>query len=180
MNAKETRRYEMLLRVRDFGNTYGETLSGSRAAHTAFATIATTIDALKTLGVVKLSASASGRAGERRVARRALTDLLSSVSRLARVLRAEGQKVPLLSRSESRSDQVLLTTARGFAQEVEPFAEEFSGHELGPERIAQTIAAFEAALRTAHGLQPGQPQAVSVLIERQLVALPAGRERVPT
>lgn len=147
MNTKETRRYEMLLRVRDFGKTYGQRFSGSSAAQTAFATVAAAIDELTALGVVKLSAQATGRADAKRTARRALAALLASVSRLARVLRAEGQTLPPFSRPRSRSDQALLTTARKFAQDVEPFAEEFCGHELRPERIAQAIAAFEAALR---------------------------------
>ena len=148
MTARETRRYEMLLRVRDFGRTHREALTGSSAAQTALATVGAAVDELAALDVVRLSASASGRADDRRTARRALAALLASVSRLARLLRAEGQTMPPFSRPRSRSDQALLTTARVFAQDVEPFAEEFRNHELQPERLAQAIAAFEAAVRT--------------------------------
>ena len=147
MNAKETRKYEMLLRVRDFGNTHRALFSDSSVAQRTFAAIGAAIDELATLDVSKATASILGRADAKRAARRALAELLLDVRRLARLLRAGGVDAALPVRSQSRSDQALLAAGRQSARDAESFDAEFTSYGLAPSRIAQVASAFETAMR---------------------------------
>ncbi len=144
MNVKHTRRFEMLLRVRDFGRTHGHRLSHASAAQDAFAAVDAAIGALSATDVVKVSASASGRADRKRAARKTLVAVLGRCIRLARLLRAQGLEVPAFSRPASRSDQSLLTAGRKFARDAEALADQVTGYGLAPSHIARVTAAFDA------------------------------------
>ena len=63
------------------------------------------------------------------------------------MLRARGQAVAAFSPLQSKSAQVLLTTARQFAVDAASFEAEFSSHGMGSSIIAETAAAFDAAMR---------------------------------
>src|SRR4051812_21988493 len=147
MENRQRRQYEMLLRVRDFGDTHRALFSPASAAPQTFTTLGAAIDELTAADVKKQAASASARAGRKDEARRALADVLTKVSLLARVLRAGGRAVPPFALPNSKSDQVLLTTGRQFANEMPALDAEFTGHGLGSARIAEATAAFEAAVR---------------------------------
>ena len=75
----------MLLRVREFGTTHRESLSTS--AQQLLAAIETTIDALTTTDMQKVSASAAADNERKAHARRALLAVLQTGRRLASVLR---------------------------------------------------------------------------------------------
>jgi hypothetical protein len=147
MNAKETRQYEMLLRVRDFGNAHRELFAGSSVAQQAFAAVGRAIDDLTATDMRKMSASISARAGRKTAAREALTDVLLKVSQLVKVLRARGQTTPPFELPESRGDQALLTAGRQFARDAAALEAEFTGHGMAPTHIAGITAAFEEATR---------------------------------
>jgi len=147
MYASQTRQYEMLLRVRDFGNTHRELFAGSIVAQQAFAAVGRAIDDLAVTDMRKLSASMSARAGRKAAARQALKEVLLKVSQLAKVLRARGQATPPFELPGSRSDQALLTTGRQFARDAAALEAEFTGHGLAPAHIAGMTAAFEEAMR---------------------------------
>jgi hypothetical protein len=147
MHAKQTKRYEMLLRVRDFGNSHGDAFQRSGMAKQAFAAIGSAIDELVAADVQKLSSGHAARADRTIAARSALTDLLLNVSRMARVLRATGRTMPAFEMPESRRDQTMLTTARQFAADAAAFDAEFTGHGVGPPQITARAAALETALR---------------------------------
>jgi hypothetical protein len=147
MDAKQRRRYEMLLRLRDFGMTHRELFATSPLAQEAFESLNSAVDELTATDLVKLSASASARANRQAVARKTLTELLLKVTQLARVLRARGKDLPRFDLPESRSDQMLLTAARQFAQDAAAFDADFAGHGLGPKAIADATFAFDTALR---------------------------------
>ena len=147
MNAKETRQYEMLLRVQDFGNTHRESFAGSSVAQQAFAAVGRAIDDLTTTDMRKMSASISARAGRKAEAREALTDVLLKVSQLVKVLRARGQTTPPFEFPETRSDQALLTAGRQFARDAAALEAEFTGHGMAPTHIAGVTAGFEIAAR---------------------------------
>jgi hypothetical protein len=147
MNARETRQYEMLLRVRDFGNTHRERFAGSIVAQQAFAAVGVAIDDLTATDMRKMSASISARGTRKAAAREALIDLLLKVNQLARVLRARGQKTPPFEFPDSRSDQALLTAGRQFARDAAAFETELTGHGMVPADIAVMTAAFEVATR---------------------------------
>ena len=165
MNAKETRQYEMLLRVRDFGNTHRELFAGSSVAQQAFAAVGAGIDDLTATDMRKMSASMSARAGRKAVAREALTDTLLKVSQLVKVLRARGQATPPFECPESRSDQALLTAGRQFARDAAALEAEFTGHGMAPTHIAG-MTADPRLRRPAKGGNQGQRGAAAPLFLR--------------
>jgi hypothetical protein len=168
MNAYQRRQYEMLLRVRDFGNTNRELFSSSTVAQEAFASIGTAIDELTTTDLLKLSASVSARADRKAIARKALVDLLLKISQIVRVLEANGQTMPALELPASRSDQMLLTAARQFAQDAAPFEAVLIAHGVEPKVIPEVAARFEAATRD-RGMKRADHTAAAAKI-RDLVA----------
>ena len=147
MKTRQRRQYEMLLRVRDFGNTYRELFSGSPGAQQTIAALGATIDDLTATDMAKLAASMSARADRKTAARKVLTDLLLRVSHLGKVLRARGRQTPPFEVPVSRSDQALLTAARQCARDAEPFADYFTTHSMPPAHIADVAATFEKAVR---------------------------------
>jgi hypothetical protein len=146
MNIKQTKQYEMLLRVRDFGHVHGDAFSPSGAASHTFADISSAIDELAAADVKKRASSQSARTDRTNQARTALADILLNASHLARVLRIRGRPLPVFEVPESRNDQVLLTTARQFAADAAAFDQEFTAHSVGPAQITAAAAALEAAL----------------------------------
>jgi hypothetical protein len=132
MNARETRQYEMLLRLRDFGNTQRDVFAGFIVAQQAFAAVGRAIDELTATDIRKMSAWISPRAGRKAAAREALIELLLKASQLVKVLRARGQATPPFGCPESRSDQALLTAGRQFERDAATLEAECTGHD-GPD-----------------------------------------------
>lgn len=62
MNRRDRRQYEMLLRVRDFGNQHSHLFSESGLGKEAIGSINAAIDELTTTDLTKRSASAARRA----------------------------------------------------------------------------------------------------------------------
>lgn len=147
MNVKHTRRFEMLLRVRDFGHTYGHKVARVSAASDAFAAVRAALDAVQAADVEKMSATASRRADRKRAARKQIVAVLGRCCRLARLLRAGGLDVPPFERPASRSDHGWLMAGRQFARNAEALADEFAGHGLAPAYITRVADEFEAAIR---------------------------------
>lgn len=147
MNVKQTRKYEMLLRVRDFGTAHQQAFSESTVAQRAFAAVTAAVDELKMLNVVKRSASISQRARRTRSARTGLRELLGQVSCLARVLRAAGLETSPFELPKSRSDHALRMAGHQFAHNAKTLAAEFTVYGLAPSRIDEAIATFETAIR---------------------------------
>lgn len=147
MNGKETRQYEMLLRVRDFGTTYRQLFASPGAASDAFADVAVAIDDLAATNLATITASAAARAERKGAARAALNDLLLKVSHTAKVLRTPGRTIPAFRVTSRRPDQELLTTARQFARDAAALEAEFTAHGMPPTLIPETAHAFETAMR---------------------------------
>jgi len=146
MNAKERRQYEMLLRLRDFRNAHQELFAQSPVAQEAFGSLDSAINELTVTDLLKMSASASARTDRKKRTRQTLIEVLTKVSQLVRVLRARGKNMPAFVLPASRNDQTLLSTARQFAHDGAAFEAEFANHGVAPKLIADTAAAFEAAV----------------------------------
>ena len=146
MTGTERRQFEMLVRVRNFGNTHPSLFASSPAAQKTFEALGATIDELTITDGRKLSAKASARGDRKAVARRALKDLLRRISVLARNLSAEGRTMPAFELPRSKSDVSLLTAARQFAVDAVPIDAELSAHGMGATRIAAMTDAFAAAV----------------------------------
>ena len=147
MDSLETRQYEMLQRVRDFGNIHRQRFADGSVALKAFATLGGLIGDLAATDIAKRSASASARADRKSAARKELGDLLVKVSQTAKVLQANGHSMPPFDVPPSRSDQALLTIARQFARDAAPLEAEFVAHGLQPAGIDETARVFETAMR---------------------------------
>jgi hypothetical protein len=146
MTGIERRQFEMIVRVRNFGNTNQALFSSSPVAQQTFAAVSTAIDDLGATDMRKMSASVSARAGRKKAARQALIDVLQKACQLARNLRAEGRAMPAFDLPASKSALALLTAGRQCAVDAIPFEAEFTGHGMSPQFIAATTSAFEAAV----------------------------------
>ena len=146
VNAKETRQFEMLGRVRAFWNTHSHLFTTSTVAQETFAAVGTSVAELTAADIRKMSASVSVRADRKAASRRALIELLQQAGQLVKVLRAEGRTMPPFEVPDSKSDQALLTAGRQLAAEAAAFDAEFSGHGMGAAHIAGTTTAFDTAV----------------------------------
>ena len=84
MNAVQSRRYEMLVRVRDFGDAHADLFQESSLAQQTFAAVAEAVEQLNAHTVSKLSA-APGMT-PKVMARADLQDRLEAISQTARVI----------------------------------------------------------------------------------------------
>jgi hypothetical protein len=151
MNVIETRQYEMLVRVRDFGDRYGHLFPTSSVARQNFDTVAAAVKELDAQELTHMAASVSARAERKTTAREALQARLHAISQTARVLAAS---VPGLDQQfqvpNSASDQTLLTTGRKFARDAEPLSSQFLAHGMPAAFVAELdalVGSFERALR---------------------------------
>jgi hypothetical protein len=145
MTGIERRKFEMLVRVRNFGNTHAELFAALPVAQQTFAAVGTTIRQLTIANMNKMSASSAARAAPKKAARKALTGLLQRAAQLARNLRADGHTAPGFDFPGSKDGVSLLTAGRQFAVDAAAFEAEFSGHGMSPRQITATTDAFETA-----------------------------------
>jgi hypothetical protein len=169
MTGIERRKYEMLVRVRNFGETNRALFESSPVAQQTFLVVGAAIDDLGAADMRKMAASASARADRRETARKALRELLQNVAQLARTLRAEGRTLPAFDLPRSKSAVTLLTAGRQFAVDVKPFDADFAGHGMGAAQIASTTSAFEQAMNT-QGTSRGEHVAARAHIRGSVAA----------
>jgi hypothetical protein len=177
MTGIERRKFEMLLRVRNFGNTHAALFAALPVAQQTLAAVGTAIDDLTTTNMQKMVASTSVRADQKAAAREELTALLRHVSRLARNLRAEGHTMPGFKLPPSKNDVALVTAGRQFASDAARFEVEFSGHGMSPAHITDTTDAFETATNE-RGTSRVQHVAAQTRIQDLLAAAIRGVERL--
>lgn len=144
MNTIETRRYEMLVRVRDFGNTHRDLFPTGSPGEREFAAVEVAVTELSRHAVTKMSSQGAARdGGERRqAARTALREQVDAISRTAGLMAedrpdlAERFRMPKV-----RTDQALLTAGRLFVRDTQTFEAEFLARGMP--------TAFRADLNTA-------------------------------
>jgi len=151
MNAIERRQYEMLVRVRDFGDSYGHLFPTSSVAQENFAAVAAAIKELDAQDVTHMAASVDARAHRKEVARQALLARLQAISQTARLLPRDA---PALEQQfevpTPATDQTLLTAGRKFARDAQSFDSHFVAHGMPATFLADLNAlvdGFERALR---------------------------------
>jgi hypothetical protein len=151
MNTIDRRRYEMLVRVRDFGEQYGHLFPASSVARERLEAVAEAIAELDAQALTHMTASASALVERKRIARDALVARLRRIAHTARVL-ATG--APGLGREfevpTDASDQRLLTTGRKFARDVEPFSRQFLAHGMPATFVADLNALVDSFERARH------------------------------
>jgi hypothetical protein len=150
MTAIETRKYEMLVRVRDFGNEHGDLFPESTLAREQFTTVSAAVKELSESAVKKMSAKQEGKR-TKGTARGALLDRLESMALTARAI---ARDTPGLEDRfhvpKRRSDQDLLTTGRLFARDAGVFKDQFLAHAMPETFVAdliELVETFEQAIR---------------------------------
>jgi hypothetical protein len=130
MKTIETRRYEMLVRVRDFGKAHGDLFPESSLAARHFATVAAAVKQLSGHAAMKMSAAREGKSNKA-TAREALLESLETISRTARTI---AEDTPGLEDKfhlpDPQTDQALLTAGRVFANDAEQFRSTFVAHAM--------------------------------------------------
>src|SRR5947208_627958 len=92
MTNKETRRYEMLVRVRDFGEAHRDLFAKSTPGGEAFAAVADAVRQLSDHAVVRLSTAQEGKEAKKE-ARAALLEQLTAIVETARAVASKAPGV---------------------------------------------------------------------------------------
>jgi hypothetical protein len=151
MTAPETARYEMLVRVRDFGASYGERFPRSTRGSDAFAAVNTAVTQLEQHGASQYSNRHAVR-GIKATNTDAYRELLGTLDAIERTAQAVALEAPDARRQfvvpKKRGPAAVLNAARSIATDAEPLAKAFIAHGLPKDFIGQLeakIAAFEEA-----------------------------------
>ena len=136
MRTIERQKYEMLVRVRDFGEAHQDLFPESSFARDHFAAVDAAVKALSQHAVSKMLTAREGKS-TKVTAREALLTRLEAISDTAR---AVGQDTAGLEDKfhlpEHLTDQALVTAGRAFARDAEGFAGQFIGHAMPATFIA--------------------------------------------
>ena len=153
MNSLDTRRYEMLVRVRDFGVAHESLFPPPTLGGQSFAAVGAAVSALSDHAATQVSGRGSAREGtaSKAVAREALRDRLEAIIRTARAMALDTPGVDDKFRlPRGNGDQTILNAARAFARDAAPLSAEFTKHDMPDGFLADLhsdIDAFEEAMR---------------------------------
>ena len=175
MTGTQTRRYEMFVRVRDFGKAHEALFPESTGGGKAFAAVAA---AVARLSEHTASRGAQRGTGARVAARQALLERLDAIVRTARVI---AEEVPRFdepfSPPKRRGDQSIVASGRLFLRHMESSKEQFISNGM-PDTCVTDLAAlvdsFEQAVLHGQAGKNGQA-AAQVGIEE---AFDAGRKAI--
>ena len=156
MAANETRRYEMLVRVRDFGDTHGDLFPTSSLARDQFTAVAAAVKVLSEYSVRKMSAKQEGKR-TKGLAREALNDRLESMVRTARAIARDTPGFEDRFHIPSpRTDQALLTAGRLFARDAEMIRDPFLAHAMPQTFVADLLEVVDTFERAIHDRDAGK------------------------
>ena len=151
MNTIDVRKYNMLVRVRDFGAARADLFPpGSLGART-FEEIGTVVDRLNASVTSERSGRRAARQGvvSKATARAGLRRALEAVSRTARGVALDTPDILGRFQMPDKGDHELATAARQFADDVAPLAAAFVAHGLPESFVADlraALATFERAI----------------------------------
>ena len=159
MTSKERRRYEMLVRVDDFGDSHQGLFPESTPGRKLFVEIADAVGELGQHAVSKMAAHGAARdgGGARVEARAALRERLDAIVRTARMLADSHPDLANTFRlPETETDQALLTAARLVAREAGAHAAEFVAQALPETFLADFSGALETLEQELHDRDAGR------------------------
>jgi len=151
MTNEDIRKYQMLVRVHEFGTAHRDLFPARSVAGKLFAAVTAAADALRQYDSNELA----GRGGEqdavesKAAARVELRRQLRAIAGIAATADVAGLGAKFRA-SLDCNDERLLSQARTFLDEAKPFAETFVAHELPSTFLRQlqaAIDAFEGAMR---------------------------------
>jgi hypothetical protein len=159
MTAQETRRYEMLVRVRKFGETHREHFPKGSVGGQALAAVTAAVNELSRFAVSQMSGAEDGSKSKRR-ARAALVERLDAVGRAARVIAEEvaGFDDPFRLPRERPTDQKLITAGRKCVQDADANKARFIAHGMPNAFVAELTALVDEFEQAVRGRQAGKGQ----------------------
>jgi len=147
----DRRRYDMLVRVRDFGASYGHLFPDTSLAAKAFTAVATHVGEIEAHDLAAASATVSARATRKREARDALIERLTLIGRTAQVLPdVDSEFRAHFVVPRETNDALLLTSARQFAKHAAAVTAQFVAHGMPSaflEDLGTLIGNLEKAVR---------------------------------
>jgi hypothetical protein len=152
MNDKEIRRLAMMTRARDFGSNNSTLIPADSLAGKLLAIISKIVNELTSYAVKESSGNETAQRGtaSKTFLRDELHEDMLAISRTARFMRVDELEFEKKFRMpRGVSDQVLLTTARRFAEDAIPYISEFIQRELPDnfiEEFNNKIKLFEKAV----------------------------------
>ena len=180
MKDTERRRYEMLVRVRDFLGMNTAAFPAATMGGQLFAALAGVVEELDTHATAQMSHQSAAKQGttSRAVARAALREDLEAIARTARVMALDTPGLEDRFRlPRGSNDQTLLSAARAFAADALPLKPQFIQHELPAnflEDLNSDIADFEQAISNqglSTGAQIAATEAIDDAIDRGLMTV---------
>jgi hypothetical protein len=197
MNDLETRRYEMLVRVRDFGAAHTDVFPAASLGGEIFAIIASTVHELDGHATSQVSGIGAAREGSttKAVAQAALRVDLESISRTARTLALDTLGLDDKFRCpRGAGARALLAAARAFARDAAPLAAEFVRHELPPDflddlnadirnlerAMGERSSGTEAHVKATAAIDKAMEKALTALQRLDTIARNKLREEIPT
>ena len=151
MEDMEIRRYEMFIRVREFGVANASSFSPNSLAGELFATINSIVDELSGHAIKQTFSDRTAREGTANKAslRDELREEMLAISHTARIMKIDQPGFENRFRlPRNLADKALITLAHTFAENVAPLVSEFVRHELPAnflEDLNNTIKLFEKA-----------------------------------
>jgi len=169
MNSLEIRRYQMLTRVRDFGQSHSDSFPPSSYGSELFAAVNTAVSELKEQGVLQYSSKNATRQNTamKMALGAKLRKEMSAISQTARTIGFELRGIEERFRMpRSKNYMMLLSTARSFASEAAPLAAEFIKREMPANFLDQfntSIELFEKAIMDRVGNTAAQIEATATI-----------------
>lgn len=143
MTRIERVRYEMLLRVRDFGAAHQAHFPESSAASQAFATVARAVAEIEAHATTKVVISREGRKAKA-ATRKVILERMAAIARTSRGVRLETGDLLNLQMPTRTSDVAVLTAARGFLHEAEAHQAQLVRLGMPPTCLTELRAATDA------------------------------------
>jgi hypothetical protein len=144
MTKHERVRYEMFLRVRDFGTMHRDRFPEASKAGQMFAHVADAVAQIEAQGLARLQAVRGGRAGKA-AARKAMCEWMLVIGRAARDVARTGTGLSAgLRLPKRRSDAALVTAARLFLETCQPVSDELIQLGLSANWVSELTAAIDA------------------------------------
>lgn len=170
MTNSDIRRYEMFVRVRDFGEAHAALFPRSTLAQEQIAVVDAAVKALGSHAVTKMAASREGKS-PKAAARVALLGRLEAIALTGRAIaKAKPELADKFRIPRSQPDQALITTGRLFATDAEMFKAEFLAHAMSKsfiDDLTKAVDDFEAAIQ-ARDQNKGATAGVRALIKAAL------------
>ena len=160
MTKRQTRKYEMLVRVQTFGVTHQKAFAEGSEVAKAFAAVTDAVSQITAFEMARLTAKRESMKA-RHAANLALAERIGSIARSARVMAkaipGADAKFPLLTR---RNDVAVLTSGRLFLQEATPLKDTFISCGLAPTFVEDLQRSIELLEQEIAGRSAGKTGAV--------------------